>query len=70
MTTNGTKITREDIEDQLREMTGDVSDRVEEATSSVMATAVAVGLLVVSIAYLWGRRTGRKRSTVVEVRRV
>jgi ElaB/YqjD/DUF883 family membrane-anchored ribosome-binding protein len=70
MTAGGTRITREEVEDRLREAVGDVDDRIEESRSTVIATAVAVGVLLVTVAYLWGRRTGRKRSTLVEIRRV
>lgn len=63
-------IDRDDLEAKLRELQGGVTETKE----SVMATAVAVGAVVavgvVAVAFLLGRRRGRRRTTVVEVRRI
>jgi hypothetical protein len=64
------RITRDDIEAKLRSLQGNV----EETRQSALATAVAVGAVVavgvVAVAFWVGRRSGRRRSTVVEVRRI
>jgi hypothetical protein len=65
-----TRITRDDLESKLREMSGGVEDVVERARPVAISSAVAAGLLVVLIAYLLGRRRGRARSAVVEIRRI
>jgi hypothetical protein len=64
------KITRDDIESKLRELQGEVGQRTEAA--KVPAIAVAVGVVVVAIAtaYLLGRRKGKRRQTVLEIRRI
>jgi hypothetical protein len=64
------KITRDDIESKLREIRGDVSERTEAA--KVPAIAIAVGVVVVTIAaaYFLGRRKGKRRQTVLEIRRI
>ena len=64
------KITRDDIESKLRELQGEVGQRTEAA--KVPAIAVAVGVVVVSIAtaYLLGRRKGKRRQTLLEIRRI
>jgi hypothetical protein len=64
-----TKITREDIESQFREIQGDVVAVEDEARSSVAAVIVVVGAVIVIAAFALGSRRGRKRRTVVEVRR-
>jgi len=65
-----TKITRDDLEAKLRQVVGEVDERVEEARPNIIAGA-AVALAVVAIlAYLFGRRSGKLRSAVVEIRRV
>ncbi len=64
------KITRDQIEAKLREMTGGVSDEVEGARSQALAVGLAVVVVSVAVVYLIGRRRGRRRSTVVEVRRI
>ena len=73
MSSNGTKtarITRDDIEAKLREISGEVDDRVDAARPAVVGGAVAVVLLVALVAYLLGRRSGRTRSAIVEIRRL
>jgi hypothetical protein len=64
------KVTRDDIEAKLRELRGEVDERVgsARATATVVAVAVAVGAVV--IAYWMGRRRTRKRQMVLEIRRI
>jgi hypothetical protein len=73
-TTNGHRqrspITRDDIEAKLRDLTGDVSSTVETARGIGVAVAVGAGVLFVVSAYWLGRRKGRKRRTVLEIRRI
>lgn len=64
------KITRDDIESKLREIRGEVSDVGNASKSYVLVAGVAALTVVVGAAYLLGRRRGKKRTTVVEVRRV
>ena len=63
-------ITRADLEAKLRDITGDVSDTVEAARGIGVAVAVGAGVLLVVTAYWLGRRKGRKRKTVLEIRRI
>jgi hypothetical protein len=66
----GGEVSRDDIESKLRELRGEV-DAVGESSRSI-AGVVVVGVIVVVIAatYLLGKRKGRHKTTVVEVRRV
>jgi hypothetical protein len=64
------QITRRDIENKLREIRGDVDTATESAKSIGLVAVVAVAVAVVGIAFLAGRRRGRKLSTIVEIRRV
>jgi len=64
------RITRDDIEARFRALQGDVTDTVEEQRSRVIQIALGAGLLVLVLAFLAGRRRGRKKTTVVEIRRV
>ena len=63
-------ITRDDIEAKFRELTGEVSDEVESARSQAVTVGLAVGVALVAVVFLIGRRSGRRRSAVVEVRRI
>ena len=64
------RITRDDLESKLRELSGGVEEKVEAARPAVLSTAVAGVLLAVLVAYLLGRRRGRRRSAVIEIRKV
>jgi len=70
VTVTETRVTRDDLEAKLREISGDVNDTVEAARPQLFGGAVAGLVLVVLVAYLLGRRRGRKRSAIVEIRRV
>ncbi|MCZ7525941.1 MAG: hypothetical protein M5U14_05865 [Acidimicrobiia bacterium] len=63
-------ITKADIEAKLEEVRRATEAGTEQAKGVAVAVGVvAVGALVVG-AYLLGRRRGRRRRTVVEIRRV
>jgi hypothetical protein len=64
------KVTKADIEAKLRDIRGDV-DETAEAVRPYLLIAGAVGAVVLlGAAYLLGRRKGKKKTTVVEIRRV
>lgn len=63
------KISRDDIESQFRTLTDDVDHKADEARSTVMTIAAAAGVIVVLGVFLFGRSRGRKKTTIVEVRR-
>lgn len=69
-TTPTDRITRDDIEAKLRELEGDARDQVASARNTVITAGVIAGVLLLLLAFLLGRRGGRERSTVVEIRRV
>jgi len=64
------RITRDDIEAKLRELAGDVDERVEAAKPQLLVGAVAAVVAVGVLSYLWGRRRGRRRAAWVEIRRL
>jgi hypothetical protein len=70
MSPDGAPITRDDIEARFRELNGEVTDEVGEARSTMVAIGLGVAVALIAIAFLAGRRRGRSRSTVVEVRRI
>ena len=64
------KITRDDIENKLKELQGEVTHQAEAAKIPAIAIAVGVVILSVAVAYALGRRKGRRRQTVLEIRRL
>jgi hypothetical protein len=64
------KITPQDIENKLRALQGEVQGRVDEKKSTIATTAAAGGIVLLMIFFLLGKRSGKKRSAVVEIRRL
>jgi|RhiMethySRZTD1v2_1073278.scaffolds.fasta_scaffold17678_8 hypothetical protein len=64
------RITPADLEAKFRELEGGAHDQVESARSTIIAAGVVAAVLVLLLAFLLGTRKGKKRSTVVEIRRV
>ncbi|MCB0978345.1 MAG: hypothetical protein KDB02_12890 [Acidimicrobiales bacterium] len=63
------KITRDDIHAKFAELTADVDQQAEAARDTAVTIAAVAGVVVVVAVFLFGRSRGRKRSTIVEVRR-
>jgi hypothetical protein len=68
--TNGQRITRQDLEAAFSEVVGEGESTTQRALPQLLLVAGAVALSVVTLAYLAGKRRGRRRSAVVEVRRL
>ena len=64
------KITRDDIEAKLRELRGEVDERVEEVKVPAIAVAVGVAVVAIVAAYWFGKRKGKKRQMVLEIKRI
>ncbi len=63
------RVTRADIQAKLEEIRGDVDDATQAARPTLIYVAVGVAVAGVAVAFLLGRMRGRRKSTVVEVRR-
>jgi hypothetical protein len=66
----GKPITRGDLESKLRELQGEVDETKESALSTAIAVGAVIAVGVVAVAFLLGRRKGKRRATIVEVRRI
>lgn len=66
----GGTIERDDLEAKLRELQGEVNETKESAASTLITVGAIVAVGVLAVAFLLGRRKGRRRTTVVEVRRI
>jgi G:T/U-mismatch repair DNA glycosylase len=64
------KITPADLEAKMRELQGEVDETTETAKSYVLAAAAAAGVVLFVVAFTMGKRRGKKKSTVVEIRRI
>jgi hypothetical protein len=54
----------------MRELQGEVDETRRSATSTLITVGAVVAVGVIAAAFLLGRRKGKLRSTVVEVRRL
>ncbi len=64
------RITREDLEGKFRTVQDGIQAKVDDKKQSI-ATFVAVGgVVLLLIFFVIGRRSGRKKTTYVEIRRV
>ena len=63
-------ITRDDLESKFRELQGSGRAGADAARGTGKMVGVVAAVAGMGIAYLLGRRRGKKRRTVVEVRRV
>jgi len=64
------RITIADVERQFRSLTGTAEGALQASKSSAATVVVAAGVLVVTFSYLLGRRRGKRRSSVLEIRRI
>jgi hypothetical protein len=64
------KITKGDLESQLRVLTGDVQQRVVSKQRKIAMGAGVALVLVVLVTYVLGKRAGKRKMTFVEIRRV
>jgi hypothetical protein len=67
--TNG-KVTQQDLEDKFRELQGEATSTAEQAKSYAIAAAAVVVIGIAAVAFVMGRRKGRKKTTVVEIKRI
>ena len=63
------KVTKADIEQKLRNLQGDVEKKIVSQRQKIIAGAAALGALTIIIAFLLGRRSGKKKNAIVEIRR-
>ena len=63
-------IGKADLEAKLRELRGEVDETTESATSTLLTVGAVLAVVVIAVAFLMGRRKGKKATTIVEVRRI
>lgn len=70
VSTNGRKITRDDLQQAFAQVLGEGEASVGVAIPKIAVVAGTVVLAVLTLTYLSGRRRGRKQSAVLEIRRL
>jgi hypothetical protein len=64
------KITPDDIEAKFREVFEGAQEEVSSTKSQLTTILGILAIVLVLLTYVLGRRGGRKRQTVVEIRRM
>lgn len=64
------KITRDSLEDALRDLQADIDRDTPPLLAKIAYGAAAASGVAIVLSYIFGRRAGRRRRTVVEVRRI
>ncbi|MFA5775356.1 MAG: hypothetical protein WC864_08260 [Ilumatobacteraceae bacterium] len=65
----GEKITREELEDKFQSLQDDLQFKVTDKKSRITTGLTVGGSAILFLTYMLGRRRGRKRRSVVEIRR-
>ncbi|MEO5902262.1 MAG: hypothetical protein ABIR68_19320 [Ilumatobacteraceae bacterium] len=65
-----TKITRDDLEAGIRKLQGDAKDRVDDKKKTLVTVGGIAAVVFVLLVFMLGKRSGKKKTTLVEIRRV
>jgi hypothetical protein len=63
------KITRDELESKFRALQADIQGRAADRKQSMIAIGSSIAGVVVLLAYLFGRRSGRRRASRLNIRR-
>lgn len=66
----GPRITRDDLEQRFSALQGDIKGKVASRKKTFVTGAGVVAVAVLLIVFLLGKRSGRRKTTLVEIRRV
>lgn len=64
------KITRDDIEAGIRQLQGGAKQKVVDKKKAIATAAGLTAVAVLLFTFLLGKRAGKKRSALIEIRRL
>ena len=64
------RITRDDLEAKFRALQDDVQHKVNDKKQTMTTAAIAGGVLILLLVFFLGKRSGKKKTTYVELRRI
>ena len=70
MSETTTKITPEDLQNKLQGFQDDLQGRVDDKKSTLMAVGGGAVVVLLLIFFMLGKRSGKKKTTLVEIKRV
>ena len=66
----GGRVELVDLRSKLKQVSGEVDERAEEAKPVALVAGIAGVIVVIALAFLIGRRRGQRKTTWVEIRRL
>ena len=63
------RVSRDDLESKFRSFQDGVNNTVESSKQTLLAGAAVGGFLLLILVFLVGKRSGKKKTTLVEIRR-
>jgi hypothetical protein len=66
---NAARITRDDLKAKLDDMQGDALEQVDGVKNQMLAVGAGLAIVLLIVAFLLGRRGGKRSSAIIEVRR-
>jgi hypothetical protein len=64
------RITRDDLESKFRETQDGLQGKLSDKKQTLMTVAMVGGVVLLLIFFMLGKRSGKKKTTFVEIRRV
>lgn len=64
------RITRDDLEAKFRAIQDDVQGKVEDKKQTMITAAAVAGIVLLLLFFFLGKRSGKKKTTFVEIRRI
>ena len=64
------RITREDLEAKFRETQNSLQGKFEDKKQTIVSIGVVVGIILLLLFFVVGKRSGKKKTTFVDIRRV
>jgi len=64
------RVTPDDIRNKVHQIEGSMQETAQDAAPIGVAVGIGAFFLALIIAFLLGRRAGRRRNTIVEIRRI
>ena len=65
-----TQISEDDLRRKFSALQDEVQGKVDEQKPSIAAAGAAIGVVLLLVMFMLGKRSGKKKSAIVEIRRV
>ena len=64
------KISPDDLREKLQGFQGEIKGKVDDKKTTIASAAAGAGMVLMIVFFLLGKRSGKKKSAIVEIRRV